>query len=188
MIDTATNNAIGFLTIRDAETKEVILDKYNAIHFGNLSVTIAKALSGSNEGHLRFMAFGNGGTSITPNGTIFYRTPDTSTVRDVSAALYNETYRKDFSVNDDRNNISVSLTNSNYADIKIVCTLDFGEPADQDLVDNATSNDGDYVFDEIAIYSNEVTPALQTHVVFHPVLKALSRSFEIEYTIRIQMG
>lgn len=189
MIENMDNvSCIGHLIIRDADTKEILRDKQNAIHFGNLSAALAKALSGSDEGHIRFMAFGNGGTSITDSGTIFYRTPNVSVLRDTSASLYNETYVKDVSINNEFNNVSVILTNNNFADVRIICTLGFGEPAGQDLTDNASSNDGDYVFDEIAIKSNESPPALLTHVLFHPIQKALSRSFEIEYTIRIQMG
>lgn len=189
MLDlTNAKSCIGFLVIKDSETNEIVLEKQNAIHFGNLSVAIAKAMAGLPEGHVRFMAFGNGGSSITTNGTIFYRSPVTSLLRDETAALYNETYVKDFSINDEKNNVTVVLTNPRYADIIIKCTLDFGEPAGQELLDNASSNDGDFVFDEIAIKSNDATPLLLTHVIFHPVQKSLNRSFEIEYTIRIQMG
>lgn len=179
-------SAEGTLKIVDKTTNEVLVEQQNAVHFGNLSAAIAKALAGDSNGHIKFVAFGNGGTSITELGTIFYRAPNVSVLRDETAALYNETYQKDVSVGTDENNIAVILSNVNYADVKVTVTLDFGEPADQDLVDNATNNDGDYVFDEIALKTAE--GLFLTHIIFHPVQKALNRIIEIEYTLRIQMG
>lgn len=186
VLESANAKAYGIVKITDAESGEVVRHVQNAVHFGNLSAAIAKALAGDDDGHIRWMAFGNGGTSITSEGTIFYRAANVSTIRDESADLYNETYRKDISVDTDQNNITVILTNSNFADIKMTATLDFGEPAGQDILDNATSNDGDFVFDEIGIRTFE--DVLITHVLFHPVQKSLNRIFEVEYTLRIIMG
>lgn len=186
LVDSANPAAFGIIKITDVETGEVICHEQNAVHFGNLSAAIAKALAGDVDGHIRYVAFGNGGTSITSNGTIFYRSTNTSTIRDTNADLYNETYRKDVSVNTATNNIAVILTNANFADMKVTTTLDFGEPAGQDLLDNAANNDGDFVFDEIALKTNE--DILVTHVIFHPVQKSLNRIIEVEYTLRIIMG
>lgn len=185
MEDTIKGGAEGFMVVRDLESGEILAEQ-NAVHFGNLSAIIALALSGNEDGHIRFVAFGNGGTSITQTGVIFYKVPNTSTVRNYTDSLYNETYVKDISVNTDQNNITVVLSSSNYADIKVKATLGFGEPSDQDLEDNAVDFDGDYVFDEIALKSDE--GVLLTHVLFHPVQKAQNRAIEIEYTLRIQMG
>lgn len=176
----------GLVKIIDKETGAIVLDVKNAIHFGNLSAAIAKSLAGDSAGHIKKMLFGNGGTSITQAGTIFYRTTNVSTIRDDSAALYNETYEKDVSVNTTENNISVNLTNSNYADIKVTATLSLGEPSDQDAIDVATDNNGDYVFDEIGLETTE--GILITHVIFHPVQKSKNRILEVEYTLRIQLG
>ena len=179
-------SARGFLTIRDKETQMIVVDTNNAIHFGNLTATLAKAFSGSLDGHARYMVFGNGGSSVTTTGQISYRSPNVSSIRDSSAMLYNQTFSKDMSVNTDTDNISFNLSNANFADIQFKATLNFGEPNGQDSTDTAINNDGDYVFDELGIQAYDNT--LITHVLFHPVQKSLNRALEIDYTIRIQMG
>lgn len=194
MFDKYNASAIGMLKIKDKETGTVLRDKTNAIHFANLSRIIALGLAGRDEGHMRYMCFGNGGSSITPAGTIFYRTPNTSIIYDETADLYNETYSKDLlTENTEENNISVlENTNSNYTDIVFTCTLGFGEPSGQNLSDNSPNIDtGEFVFDEIGIKSSDVNsyPALLlTHVIFSPLEKSLNRVIEIEYVVRIQMG
>ena len=84
-----------------------------------------------------------------------------------------------------------------YTDIKMTCTLGYDEPADQDLFDSSTTNEGDYIFDEMAIFSypsdpsNQVpinTSTMLTHVIFLPVQKSQHRIIEIIYTIRIQLS
>lgn len=185
-LNLSKGSAEGFLKITDKDTNEILVDQQNAVHFGNLSAAIALALAGDDAGHIKYVAFGNGGTSITSLGTIFYRSPNVSVLRDETAGLYNETYEKDVSVGTDENNVATVLSNVNYADVKVTVTLDFAEPADQDLLDNATDNDGDYVFDEIALKTAD--GLFLTHIIFHPVQKALNRIIEVEYTLRIQMG
>jgi hypothetical protein len=71
--------------------------------------------------------------------------------------------------------------------------LDYGEPADQDAFDNATTTDGIYTFDELGLMANygtnsdgDVIKRLLTHVIFHPVQKSLNRQIQIDYTVRIQ--
>ena len=83
-----------------------------------------------------------------------------------------------------------------YTDVKVTCTLDFGEPSEQDANDNATT-DTNYVFDELGLYGYyqdtasgtlDITNSLLlSHVIFHPVQKSTNRQIEIVYTIRIQM-
>lgn len=185
-INNITGTAYGIVKITDLISGNIIVHNKNAIHFGNISMAIAKALAGDDNGHIRWISYGNGATSITANGTIFYRAPNTSDIRDESASLYNETFLKDVSVDTPLDNISVELTSSQYADIVITSTLGFGEPASQDLVDNATNNDGDYVFDEIGVKTAQ--NVLIAHNIFHPVQKSLNRLLEIQYTLRIVMG
>lgn len=186
ILDLSKASAEGFFKITDKLTGEILRDQHNAVHFGNLSASLAKALAGDIDGHARYMVFGNGGTSITTTGQIFYRSPNVSSIRDVSAALYNQTFSKDMSVNTDTNNISFNLSNANFADVQFKATINFGEPSGQESTDTAINNDGDFVFDELGIQSHE--GVLLTHVVFHPVQKSLNRVIEIDYTLRIQMG
>jgi hypothetical protein len=62
--------------------------------------------------------------------------------------------------------------------------LDYTEPAGQQAFDNSATMTGTYVFDELGLLSE--SEKLLTHVVFHPVQKALNRLIQIDYTIRIQ--
>jgi len=62
--------------------------------------------------------------------------------------------------------------------------LDYAEPSDQQAFDNSTTMQGTYVFDELGLISS--SGKLLTHVIFHPVQKALNRLIQIDYTVRIQ--
>ena len=196
----------GHLLIRDKETGEVLVDKDNAIHHGNMALVIANALSyytTSNSG-IYYMAFGNGGSDVLSTGEIKYKNTNTSSVQEESAQLYNRTYQKIVAKaveSDAKNNIQVISTSSDYTDLKITCTLDFGEPSGQMASDTASGNDNPanadttYVFDELGLYSFNApqgqadvkSARLLTHVIFHPVQKSMNRVVEIVYTIRIQM-
>jgi hypothetical protein len=62
--------------------------------------------------------------------------------------------------------------------------LDYGEPTDQSSFDNSQNLNENYVFDELGLFSTR--GKMLTHVVFHPVQKALNRKIQIDYTVRIQ--
>jgi hypothetical protein len=67
--------------------------------------------------------------------------------------------------------------------------LDYSEPSGQQAFDNSTSLDGEFVFDELGLKTwngSSTNLRLVTHVVFHPVQKALNRQIQIDYTVRIQ--
>ena len=183
----------GHIKIYDPETQQVYVDKHNAIHYENFSVSLAKSIANRTTGFIEEMHFGNGGTSVDATGIITYLTPNSS---GDNANLYNRTYYK--SVNDQsslntdttRNKITISHTNgTTYTDMIVSCLLDFGEPAGQQAFDNTTTVNDTYVFDEIGLFSWEGTAGagnLLTHVIFHPVQKSLNRLIQIDYTIRIQ--
>lgn len=182
----------GHIKIHDPESKEVFIDKRNAIHYENMSIALAKSLANSGEGFVYEMAFGNGGTSVDPTGIITYLTPNSS---GSNASLYNQTYSK---VVDDRstNNVDPTrnfietrhVTGTNYTDIFVTCLLDYGEPSGQNAFDNTNNNDSSFVFDELGLksYSTSGNSLLLTHVIFHPVQKSLNRLIQIDYTVRIQ--
>jgi len=182
----------GHIKISDPETKEVIIDKRNAIHYENMSIALAESLANAGQGFVYEMAFGNGGTSVDPTGIITYLTPNST---GTNASLYNETYKKivdDQSVNNvdpNRNKIETRhVTGTNYTDIIVQCLLDYGEPNGQEANDTATSTESQYVFDELGLvsYSPTGTGRLLTHVIFHPVQKSLNRLIQIDYTVRVQ--
>jgi len=182
----------GHIKIFDPTNGEVIVDKRNAIHYENMSISLAESLGNAGEGFIYQMGFGNGGTSIDPTGIITYLTPNST---GTNASLYNQTYIKvvdDRSVNNTdpaRNKIeSRHVSGTNYTDILVSCLLDYGEPAGQDATDNATNADSLYVFDELGLKSWNPDGAgnLITHVIFHPVQKSLNRLIQIDYTVRVQ--
>jgi hypothetical protein len=183
----------GFVKIFDPVTKEVIVDKKNAIHYENISIAMAQTLSDRNTGYIYEMAFGNGGSSVDPTGIITYLPPNTT---GQNADLYNETYAKVVDDNsaantDTANNYMTVLHTSGkvYTDILVTCLLDYGEPAGQQAFDNSTNFNGEYVFDELGLktWNGSATDLrLITHVIFHPVQKSLNRQIQIDYTLRIQ--
>lgn len=183
----------GHIKIFDPITKEVFIDKRNAIHFENMSEALALSLANKGQQFIHELHFGNGGTSVDPTGVITYLPPNTT---GESADLYNATYYKvvddTSSLNSDatRNKIEVRHTNGLiYTDILVTCLLDYGEPAGQQAFDNSTNLDDDFVFDELGLKGwggEEGTGKLLTHVIFHPLQKALNRLIQIDYTVRIQ--
>ena len=183
----------GHIKIFDPESKEVFVDKRNAIHYENMSEALANTLANKSTGFVHEMHFGNGGTSVDQTGVVTYL-PANST--GASADLYNQTYYKvvdnNSSLNLDptRNKIDVIHTPGLvYTDIVVSCLLDYGEPSGQQAFDNTTNFDDDFVFDELGLKSwngTVGTGKLLTHVVFHPVQKSLNRLIQIDYTVRIQ--
>ncbi len=179
----------GHIKIFDPETKEVYIDKRNAIHYENISVAMAQSLSNQGQGWISEIVFGNGGTVVDPTGLITYLTPNTT---GVNSSLYNQTYSKvidqNSSINTDniRNKMEVRhISGATYSDILVSCLLDYGEPSGQEAFDNSADLSGEFVFDELGLKSAG-TDKLLTHVIFHPVQKSLNRLIQIDYTVRIQ--
>lgn len=187
----------GFIKIFDPNSGEVLVEKKNAINYENMSEAMADSLSDRGYGQIYQMAFGSGASSIDSTGIITYLPPN---VTGQNAALYDQTYEKIvddtsvFNLDPTRNKMTVYHTTGNlYTDIVVQCLLDYGEPAGQAVFDNSTATTGGYVFDELGLLANygtdvngNVITRLLTHVVFHPVQKALNRQIQIDYTVRIQ--
>lgn len=184
----------GHIKIFDPQTKEVFVNKRNAIHYENFSIALAQSVSNLGEGTIAEMVFGNGGTRVDPTGIITYLTPNTI---GSSASLYNQTYyktvdsRQSNSIDPARNFIETRhIPGVVYSDVYISCLLDFGEPAGQLAFDNSTNSENSFVFDELGLKSynpaGENLGLLLTHVIFHPVQKSLNRMIQVDYTIRIQ--
>ncbi len=182
----------GHIKIYDPETKEVFIDKRNAIHYENMSVAMVNSLSNQGQGTIYQMVFGTGGTVVDPTGLIAYLTPNTI---GINSSLYNQTYSKivdqNASANIDpvRNKMEIRhLSGATYSDIIVSCLLDYGEPDGQEAFDNSQDLSGDFVFDELGLksYSEDGNGKLLTHVIFHPVQKSLNRLLQIDYTIRVQ--
>jgi hypothetical protein len=187
----------GFLKVYDPNNGEVFVDKHNAINFETMSEAVADTLSSRGYGEIYQMAFGNGAAAVDETGVITYLPPN---VTGQNAALYNQTYAKIvddtsvFNLDPTRNKMTVFHTTGKvYTDILVQCLLDYGEPPGQEAFDNGTQTNSDFVFDELGLLANygtdntgNVITRLLTHVVFHPVQKALNRQIQIDYTVRIQ--
>ena len=182
----------GHIKIHNPDTGEVFVNKRNAIHYENMSISLAESIANAGQGFIYEMSFGNGGTTIDPTGIITYLTPNST---GTNADLYNKTYSK---VVDDRATVNLDpirnkietrhITGTNYTDVFVTCLLDYGEPNNQDAFDNSALSNNTYVFDELGLksYSTTGTSRLLTHVIFHPVQKSLNRLIQIDYTVRIQ--
>jgi hypothetical protein len=188
----------GHIKIFDPETNEVFIDKDNAIHYENFSIALANSIADKQQNYIYEMNFGSGGTSVDPTGIITYLPTNTT---GSNANLYNPTYSKivDNTSATNLDPVNNKMTVSHipgfvYTDILTSCLLDYGEPAGQNVFDNSTNINGQFVFDELGLRgrSNDGTSGLTstglllTHVVFHPVQKSLNRLIQIDYTLRIQ--
>lgn len=184
----------GHIKVFDPETKEVFIDKRNAIHYENFSIALARGISNQGYGTIAEMVFGNGGTRVDQTGVITYLTPN---VIGTAAQLYNQTYIKTVDARhasdlDPARNFMETrhVAGASYTDILVSCLLDFGEPSSQPAFDNSTSSDGAFVFDELGLKGYSLDGVgqgdLLTHVIFHPVQKSLNRMIQIDYTVRVQ--
>lgn len=186
---------LGHVYITDKNTKEVLADTYNKIHFENMSVALATALCQQQAGFIQQMAFGNGGSIVSGSGAITYFPPN---VVNANAQLYNETYRKVINNQsplntDTAHNFMVvnHAASTLYSDLIITCSLDYNEPAGQDAFDSGTAANASYVFDELGLItynSNSASGSLLSHVIFNPIQKSLNRQIEVVYTIRISLS
>lgn len=204
----------GSILIQDANTKEVLREKDNAIHFGNMTFAIAKSLVGNPSFFINYMMFGSGGTS-TIGANIAYKSPKVSNVVDSTASVYSPSLLRkvtnEFIPDPDQDpnnfaNVPPDQATTNYKDIVVAVLLDLTDGGDP--FDSGTQPNEDFVFDEIALYSgpfdavsniSEVDAGvinafigdeetyMLTHVIFHPVQKSLNRSLEVIYRLRIQM-
>lgn len=178
----------GHIKIHDPESGEVLIDKPNAIHYENISEALAYSIADKAGNFIKDMRFGNGGTSVDPTGVINYLPTNTNSQ---NSTLYNQTFSK---VVDNESVENLDPTNNKieirhipgqvFTDILVTCLLDYGEPSGQAAFDNSQNLTESYVFDELGLFS--VAGKMLTHVVFHPVQKALNRKIQIDYTVRIQ--
>jgi hypothetical protein len=182
----------GHIKIYNPESGFVFVDKRNAIHYENMSISLAESLGNIGQGFISEMSFGNGGTIVDPTGIITYLTPNST---GTNASLYNQTYTKVIDSNNvnntdpTRNKIETRhVSGTNYTDVVVSALLDYGEPDGQDAFDTAADTEQQFVFDELGLrgYSSSGTGRLITHVIFHPVQKSLNRLIQIDYTVRVQ--
>lgn len=192
--DKANVNVQGHVIIRDADTNEILLDKYNAINFQNFAFAVAHTLANrpddnNNNYFISHMAFGYGGTVIDANGNVEYRSAKVDGVANQGLHTHtqvdNDNYVRPITFTED--NIK-DASGQPYTDLECIVTLDYDEPNQAMDFDNATDfEDNDsFVFDEIALMTQ--AGSYLTHLIFHPIQKSKNRKLEIIYTIRIRAG
>lgn len=190
--DNANLSFHGHVLISDADTGEVLLDKFNAINFENMAIAIANLLANKTDAngngfYISKIAFGRGGTMIDANGNITYKTPKTNGSQ---GSLYEPNFGANADQAVEKAVASFEISESagqTYRDLTSIVTLDYNEPAEALASDNATSStELTYVFDELALVGDN--DALLTHLIFHPIQKSLNRKLEIRYTLRITAG
>lgn len=192
---------IGMVKVIDFDTGQILIDTKNQINFESMSYALALSLADRPNGAIMQMQFGNGASSVSATGVITYLLPN---VTGLTAQLYNQTYAK--FVNDQSpldtdvadNFLAVNhTTNSTYSDVVVTCLLNYSEPGagaingGQQAFDNAIQTNGTYIFDEIglATYNTSTNVGmLLSHVIFHPVQKALDRRIQVQYVIRVVMA
>jgi len=182
----------GHVLIKDADSGEVILNRRNAIHRENMSFALASAFVNSVdtqgfEGFVYALNFGNGGVVVDGVGDVVYKDPRVTQITDT---LYNPTFSKvvdnNPDVDPDNNTTVVHEQGTTYSDVVVTCTLDYGEPPEQDPLDDTSNQEGVFVFDEVGLVSQQ--GRLLTHLIFHPVQKSANRKFQVVYTVRISAG
>lgn len=187
---------VGILEIYDITTsdKSLVVKNTNSIHLENMSLALAQSLTRKNVagvyvGPIKKLVFGNGGTSVNGVGVITYLNKNTT---GESASLYNQTYEKIVDQNNPQNvdvtrNYldAVHVPGNLFSDILVVCTLEFGEPAGQQVVDATTNINDNFVFDEFGLVNYD--GKLLSHVLVSPVQKSANRIWQINYTIRVLM-
>jgi len=189
--DQAKLSIEGHVLIKDVDTNEVLLDKFNAINFENMAVAIAHLLANQTDNgngyYIARMAFGRGGTVIDSNGNISYKLPKVDgTQGDLYEPLMGSgltRFEKAIS------SFEIPEADSQqYRDLTSVVVLNYDEPADAMQLDTASDFDDaeSYVFDELALVGDNGN--FLTHLIFHPIQKSLNRKLEVRYTLRIRAG
>lgn len=169
----------GHVLIKDETNNKVLLDKDNAIHPQNMARMIARALSNEPNSSIYRIAFGNGGTFKDVGDNTVFNSPNDGSTSGWESRLYNETYseiidEEDVDIGFDPGSSgpnvvrpgggSVSDSDPDGAgvvsaeaglksNIVITTFLNENEPLGQDSSIVTPSGLGDFIFDEIGLYS-----------------------------------
>lgn len=179
----------GHLRIHEEETGKVLLDVHNDIHPENFSIALANSLS-NNGGYITQLVFGNGGVRVNASNEFLYSTPQTI---GRTASLYNETYYKvvdQHFITDNlektRNYMTVShVTGNVFSDILVHCTLEKGEPTEQNVLNNDSQIISEYTFSEVGLITSKGD--LITHICHYPISKTSNITLVFDYLLRIQI-
>jgi len=213
--DVIQSQVIGTLKIYDKDSGEVLVQKKNAIHPGNMAYVLASAMAGKptsvnssgDAPHINWMQFGKGGSVSTT--TLSYKSPRVNSTYDELAvtasnsSLYTPTYEQETvnTVSFPGQNIGGVLVPNNTAKVNFSVNISHSAYATA-VGGSIPANDSvvapDYTFDEIGLLAGvrnsgattlDGTKTLMlTHVTFHPVLLSANRTIVIDYTVTIQIS
>jgi hypothetical protein len=216
--DTVKSQVVGTLKIYDKESGDVLVQKKNAIHPGNMAYVMASAMAGKatsvnsagNAPSINWMQFGSGGSTSTT--TLSYRSPrvyptyDQLAITASNSSLYVPKYEQlttntvyypgeDMGAgvivpnNTSKVKFSVNLTHADYATA-------VGESIPSSDSSASSAQVEAFTFDEIGLMAgvtdsgalDKTKTLMLTHVTFHPVLLAANRTIVIDYTVTIQIS
>ena len=216
--DTIQSQVVGTLKIYDKESGDVLVQKKNAIHPGNMAYVMASAMAGKptsvnssgSAPHINWMQFGSGGSTSTT--TLSYRSPrvyptyDQLAIMASNSSLYEQKYEQETTNtvyypgedmgageivpnNTSKVKFSVDLTHADYATA-------VGESIPPSDSTASTAQVEAFTFDEIGLMAgvtdsgalDKTKTLMLTHVTFHPVLLAANRTIVIDYTVTIQIS
>lgn len=200
---------IGSVLIKD-DLGNILVDKKNAIHSGNMATAIARGLSNAAHYQIFKMKLGNQGTYVDTSQQIVFRPPNTT---GVTADLYNPTYVEVVDDSDAGVGVGNSVTftqipNSTSTRVIITCVVAANEAINRatDEADTETSSnggldgvdttptEGTYFFDELGLFTggagtpdllNEDEELMLSHLVFSPIEHTGNRELTIVYTLTI---
>lgn len=203
---------VGHVKITD-DLGNVIVDKKNAIHPGNMAVSIARGLSNTSHNQIYKLKLGNQGTYVDSSQQIVFRPPNTT---GTSADLYNATYVEVVDDSDSAVGVGNSVTytsvpNSTSTRVIITCVVSSNEAVNRstDQADSGTASnggldgvsdaasEGTYFFDELGLFTagtgqpsllNETDELMLSHLVFSPIEHTGNRELTIVYTLTITVS
>ena len=209
MKETIKTHVAGHVLVKD-DLGNVLVDKSNAIHPGNMATAIARGLSNAPNYKIWKLKLGNQGTYVDSSQQIVFRPPNTV---GTTADLYNPTYVEVVEDSDAGVGVgnSVTFTNipaSTSTRVIVTCIISANEAvnratdeADTDTDDgggldgvDATPTEGEYFFDELGLFTaglgtpdllNETDELMLSHLVFSPIEHTGNRELTIVYTITI---
>ena len=216
--DKIDSQVIGTLKIYDKDSGEILVQKKNAIHPGNMAYILASALAGKptsvnasgDAPSINWMAFGNGGSVSTT--TLSYRSPrvnstyDGLSITSSSSSLYVPKYEQltTNTVYYPGEDMNGKIVPNNTAKVRFTVNLthaDYAIAVDETIPSSDSSIEPDsveaFTIDEIGLLSGVTTSGslldkaktlMLTHVTFHPVLLAANRTIVIDYTVTIQIS
>ena len=212
--DVIQSQVIGTLKIYDKDSGDILVQKKNAIHPGNMAYVLASALAGKptsvnasgDAPHINWMQFGNGGSVSTT--TLSYKSPRVNSTYDELAitasnsSLYVPQYEQlttntVYFPGEDMGSGELVPTNTAKVNFSVnVSHADYQSAVGGTIPANDSLTDANYTFDEIGLMAGVTDSGtltkektlMLTHVTFHPVLLSANRTIVIDYTVTIQIS